>query len=325
MTRRRSGVGHDGSMPFPVDRSAIDAAAEVIDPHVRRTPVINIDAQDFGVDLSLKLELLQHTGSFKPRGAFNRVLTASVPDAGVIAASGGNHALAVAHVATRLGLRAEIFVPDAAPAVKVERLRRFGDSVTVTVGGALYADAHEASMERAEATGALVVHPYDQPEVVAGQGTMARELDEQVPGLDTVLIAVGGGGLVAGAACWFKGSVRIVAVEPDTSCALDAALRAGHPVDVDVSGVASDSLGARRVGDLAFAAASAGVDRVVTVTDDHITEAQRRLWDRVRLVAEPGGAAALAAIVSGAYRPQSGERVAVVVCGANTDPASVAR
>lgn len=308
---------------LPVDHAAIDAAAERLAPHVRRTPVIDVEAEAFGFPVSLKLELLQHTGSFKPRGAFNRVLASEVPEVGLIAASGGNHGLAVAHVATRLGHRAEIFVPEASPAIKVDRLRSFGSQVTVTVGGTLYADAQEASNRRAAETGALVVHPYDQIEVIAGQATMSRELDEQRPGLDTVLVAVGGGGLIAGAACWFAGRVKVVAVEPERSRALHAALEAGAPVDVDVSGLAADSLGARRVGDLAFAAAREAVDHVALVTDDAISEAQRTLWRELRLVAEPGGAAALAAVRSGAYRPDAGERVAVVVCGSNTDPANV--
>lgn len=311
-------------MPLPVTAADIDVVGARIAPYVRRTPVIEIDGDAFGHPVVLKLELLQHTGSFKPRGAFNRALTAEVPAAGLIAASGGNHGLAVAHVATTLGLPAEIFVPEASPAIKVDRLRRYGAGVTVTVTGALYADAHEASTRRVIETGALVVHPYDQPEVVAGQGTMARELDAQVPDLDTVLVAVGGGGLVAGVACWFGARVKVVAVEPDTSCALTAALAAGTPVDVEVSGVAADSLGARRIGQLAFAAAGEAVAEVVTVSDDAIVSAQRRLWDQVRLVAEPGGATALAAVLAGAYVPEPGERVAVVVCGANTAPASVA-
>lgn len=310
---------------LPVDHAAIEAAAERLAGRVRRTPVIDVEPEAFGAPVTLKLELLQHTGSFKPRGAFNRVLSApEIPEVGIIAASGGNHGLAVAHVATRLGLRAEIFVPEASPPIKVERLRSFGPHVTVTVTGALYADAQEASTRRAAATGALVVHPYDQPEVIAGQATMSRELDQQRPGLDAVLIAVGGGGLVAGAACWFADRVRVVAVEPERSRALHAALEAGAPVDVDVAGIASDSLGARRVGDLAFRAATEAVDHVALVTDEAIVDAQRALWRELRLVAEPGGATALAALLSGAYRPMPGERLAVVVCGANTDPTTVA-
>ena len=313
-------------MPLPVSPADVEAAARRIAGLVRRTPVIDVEVavEDTEIPLVLKLELLQHTGSFKPRGAFNRVLSAEVPPVGLIAASGGNHGLAVAHVASRLGLRAEIFVPETAPDIKVERLRSFGSDIVVHLAGELYADAHEASVIRAEETGALVVHPYDQPEVVAGQGTVARELEEQVPGLDTVLVAVGGGGLIGGAAAWFDNRVDVVAVEPETSSALSQALDAGHPVDVHVSGVAADSLGARRVGDIAFAVARRAVARHLTVADQDIVEAQHRLWRDVRLVAEPGGATALAAITSGAYRPTPGERVAVVVCGANTDPATVA-
>ncbi|WP_229023190.1 threonine/serine dehydratase [Actinomarinicola tropica] len=314
-------------MTAPATPDDVAAAARRIEPHVRRTPVLDVEVPTPGGPrrVTLKLELLQVTGSFKVRGAFNRVLSApEVPPVGVIAASGGNHGLAVAHVASTLGLAAEIFVPEASPAAKVDRLRAVGGRVGVTVGGALYADAQEAATRRAAESGALVVHPYDQVEVIAGQGTMSRELEEQAPDVDTILVAVGGGGLIAGAACWFEGRRRIVAVEPATSCALAAALRAGHPVDVEVSGVAADSLGARRVGDLPFAAAQVGVTACLTVSDDEIVRAQRHLWSDVRLVAEPGGATALAALLSGAYVPEPDERVAVVVCGANTDPASVA-
>lgn len=310
-------------MSYPIDPHAIVTAARRLTGHVRRTPTLETEVGAFAAPVTLKLELLQHTGSFKARGAFNRVLTGDVPEAGLIAASGGNHGLAVAHVATTLDLSAEIFVPESSPAAKVDRLRRAGPSVSVTVTAGHYAEAQEASTVRAQATGALVVHPYDQPEVIAGQGTMARELDQQVPGLDTVLVAVGGGGLIAGAACWFRGRVTVVAVEPERSCALHAARAAGRPVDVDVAGVAADSLGARRVGELAFAAAAAGVQESILVGDDAIRDAQRRLWEVCRLVAEPGGATALAAITSGVYRPAPGERVAVVVCGGNTDPATV--
>lgn len=314
-------------MPFPVSTSEIAAAAVRIGPHVRRTPTIDVtlETADGPRAVTLKLELLQSTGSFKVRGAFNRVLSApEIPDSGLIAASGGNHGLAVAHVARTLDLAAEIFVPEASPAAKVDRLRSAGGRVAVHVTGALYADAHEASVARAAETGALVVHPYDQPEVVAGQGTMARELDEQVPDADTVLVAVGGGGLIAGTACWYRDARRIVSVEPERSQALAAAMSAGRPVDVEVGGVAADSLGARRVGDLAHAAAVEGVGAVLTVPEEAIVAAQRILWRELRLVVEPGGATALAALVSGAHRPAPGDRVVVVVCGANTDPTTVA-
>ncbi|MBK5224236.1 MAG: threonine/serine dehydratase [Acidimicrobiia bacterium] len=311
-------------MDLPVHPPDIETAARRIEHHVRRTPVIDVELPGCPTPVALKLELLQHTGSFKPRGAFNRVLSSEVPEVGVIAASGGNHGLAVAYVATRLGHRAEIFVPESSPAIKVDRLRSFGPSVVVEVAGEHYADAQEASTRRAVETDALVVHPYEQVEVIAGQATMAKELTEQVPDVDTVVIAVGGGGLIAGAICWLGDRTRIVAVEPERSSALGAALAAGRPVDVEVGGVSADSLGARRVGDLAFAAARAvGVEHVV-VTDDHIRAAQHHLWRDVRLVAEPGGATALAALLAGRYRPEPGERVAVVVCGANTDPSTVA-
>lgn len=307
-----------------VDRDAIEAAARRVAGRIRETPVIALEGGALGAPapLLLKLESLQHTGSFKPRGALNRILSAEVPAAGVIAASGGNHGAAVAWAARVLGHRAEIFVPEVASPVKVERLRRYGAAVTVT--GATYADARAASDRRAAESGALVVHAYDQPEVVAGQGTLFRELARQVDGLDTVIVAVGGGGLVAGAAAWFAGRVRVIGVEPVRAPTLHAALAAGRPVDVEVGGIAADSLGARRVGDLAFALARAHVERVVLVEDEAIRAAQRALWEAVRVVAEPGGAAALAAVTSGAYRPAAGERVAVVVCGGNTDPASVA-
>jgi threonine dehydratase len=312
-------------MSFPVRPGEIDAAAARLGTLVRRTPTLAVTVPTPVGDreVVLKLELLQHTGSFKPRGAFNRLLSCEVPAAGVIAASGGNHGLAVAHAARHLGLHAEIFVPETTPAAKLDRLLQYGPGVDVVVGGAQYGDAHEASVERARETGALVVHPYDQVEVVCGQGTMAREVEDQVPDIDAVVIAVGGGGLMAGAACWFTDRARVVAVEPATSRALGAALDAGSPIDVAVSGVAADSLGARRIGDLAFAAARAADVTHVEVSDDAIRAAQRFAWDQLRLVVEPGGAASLAALLSGGWVPSPGERVVVVVCGANTDPAHV--
>jgi threonine dehydratase len=307
-----------------IGREDIEAAAERIEGRVRCTPVLRPGPGAFGLDsdLVLKLELLQHTASFKPRGAFNRILSQAVPEAGVIAASGGNHAAAVAHVADALGIRAEIHVPEAAPPIKLQRLARYDVDVVRT--GQLYDDAQAACDRRAAETGALVVHPYDLPEVVAGQGTLARELEAQAPELDTVLVAVGGGGLIGGVASWYRDRARVVAVEPETSRCLGAARDAGEPVDVPVSGLAADSLGARRVGALAFEAARRWVDEAVVVADDDIRAAQRALWDQARLVAEPGGAASLAALLAGAYRPEPGERVGVLVCGGNTDPASVA-
>ena len=307
-----------------IDRAAIEAAAQRIAGHVRRTPVVEVEPGGFGAAgrLVLKLECLQHTGSFKPRGALNRMLSATIPAAGVIAASGGNHGLAVAWAAQRLGYRAEIFVPVISPPIKVARLRELG--AVVNQVGAVYADAFAASQVRQAETGAVVVHAYDQPEVVTGQGTMALELEQQCPDVDTVVVAVGGGGFIGGITAWYGGRTRVVAVEPETSCALHAALAAGEPVDVDVSGVAADSLGARRVGSVAFPILRQHLHQVVLVSDDDIRSAVRRLWRDWRIVAEPGGAAALAAVLSGRYRPAPEERVAVVVCGANCDPATVA-
>lgn len=306
-----------------IGRPEIEAAATRIAPLVRRTPVIELDAATFGTPAPVlfKLECLQHTGSFKPRGAFNRLLSASVPAAGVIAASGGNHGLAVAHAARVLGHRAEIFVPTIATPVKIEGLRALGADVRIV--GANYAEAFAASVERQRESGALVVHAYDQLEVLAGQGTTAREFEQQVGALDTVLVAVGGGGFIGGIAAWFGGRTRVVGVEPETSCALHAALSAGAPVDVEVSGIAADSLGARRVGSSMYPLARAYVERVVLVTDRWIRAAQAALWQTLRIVAEPGGAAATAALLSGGYRPSAGERIGILVCGANCAPGDV--
>ena len=305
----------------------IDAAAARIARHVRKTPVMELAAGTFEgaplpLPLTLKLECLQVTATFKPRGAFNRMLSAMVPASGVIAASGGNHGIATAHVARTLGHRAEIFVPEVTSAAKVAGLKELGAAVTIT--GKVYGDALAASQKRAAETGALVLHAYDQPEILAGQGTVAREFAEQAQGLDTVIVAVGGGGLIGGMAAWYRGKTKLIAVEPRTSRALHAAMEAGKPIDVDVSGVAADSLGARRVGALMFPLAQKFVERVVLVDDAAITAAQKALWCAIRIVAEPGGAAALAAILSGAYTPAQGERVGVLVCGANCDPGSVA-
>ncbi|MHB1217884.1 MAG: threonine/serine dehydratase [Alphaproteobacteria bacterium] len=298
----------------------IERAATRIAPHMRETPVMALERQAFGVAaaVTLKLELLQHTGSFKPRGAFNRILSSQVPTAGVIAASGGNHGLATAFAARSLGHRAEIFVPEISSPVKVARLRGYG--AAVHVGGASYAEAFAASEARVKETGALVVHAYDQPEVLAGQGTVGREFERQAPGLDTILVAVGGGGLIGGVAAWYQGRTRIVGVEPEAAPSLARALEAGAPVNVAVGGVAADSLGAKRVGRLMFSVAQKHVERVVLVADDAIRAAQRALWETLRIAAEPGGATALAALLSGAYKPKTDERVGVLVCGGNVDP-----
>ena len=306
-------------------RDDIVAARDRIAPHVRRTPVLDVAPGTFGVEASLmlKLELLQVSGSFKPRGAFNRMLTADVGPAGVVAASGGNFGLAVGHAARELGHLAEIFVPSTSPATKTDKVRDTGADVRVIEG--YYDDASEAAASRVAETGGVWMHPFDQPAVVAGQGTIGAELTEQVPDADTVLVAVGGGGLIGGIASWFAGDdVRIVGVEPASSRCMQAALDAGKPIDVPVSGRAADSLGPRRVGEIAFAVASAGhVERVVLVDDDAILDAQRALWRELRVFAEPGGAAALAALMCGAYEPAPGERLVVLVCGGNGDTADV--
>ncbi len=300
-------------------REEIAGARERIAPFVRRTPVIALARP--GYELVLKLELLQHTGSFKPRGAFNEMLSAPVPEAGVIAASGGNFGLAVAYAASRLDHRVEIIVPETSPEAKIRRVREQGAKVTVVPG--FYAEASEVSLARATETGARVLHAFDQPAVVAGQGTLGAEIEEEVPDADTVLVAVGGGGLIGGVASWFRGDVRVVGVEPSRCATMTAALEAGEPVDGQVGGVAADSLGAARVGDIAHAAVRDHVDRVVLVEDDAIVQAQRWFWDELRLVVEPGGAAATAALHTGAYRPAAGEQIVSLVCGANCDPATV--
>ena len=306
----------------------IDAAAVRIAPHVRHTPIMRLAAGDLGLNhpVTLKLELLQHAGSFKPRGAFNRILAAreleKMPAAGVIAASGGNHGAAVAYAARALGLTAEIFVPELTPPAKRARIESFGARLVRT--GATYAEALEASRARRAETGAMEVHAYDHPAVLAGQGTTAKEFEHDAPDLTHVLVATGGGGLIGGMAAWYAGRVKVVSVEPSACPALHDALAAGHPVPSPVGGIAADSLGARQVGEKMFPIAAAHVSVAVLVTDDAIREAQRLLWDRLRLVAEPGGATALAALLSGAWTPPAGARVGVLVCGSNTDPASVA-
>jgi len=306
----------------------VDRACCRIEGQVRRTPVIFVEGSLFGLGepVLLKLEMLQQAGSFKPRGAFNRVLGAAasgpLPPDGLIAASGGNHGLAVAHVARQLGILAHIFVPAATSSFKVERIRALGASVTVA--GAMYADAYDACLRHASMSGALFVHAYDQPEVVAGQGTVGLELMAQSE-VDTVLVAVGGGGLAAGVRLGIGPDARLVAVEPERIPTLQAALAAGRPVDVEVSGVAADALGARRIGDLAFEVLAASQVRSVLVSDEAIVQTRQRLWDRLQLVSEHGGATAAAALLSGAYVPEPGERVAVVICGANTDPSDLVR
>jgi threonine dehydratase len=308
-----------------LDRTGIREAAARIAPHIRRTPVIELEPGAFGLPcrVTLKLEQLQLAGSFKPRGAFNRLLSNPIPAAGVIAASGGNHGVAVALAARRLGVPAAIFVPTIASPAKLQRIREEG--AEVVVGGATYAEALAASTARAEASGALVVHAYDQPEVVLGQGTVGLELREQAPGLDCVLVAVGGGGLIGGVALAYQGTgTRIVGVEPRLAPTLHDAMAAGRPVPVAVSGIAADSLGAREAGGLAFEIARRRVERVVLVEDAAVRTAQRALWRELRIVVEPGGSAAFAGLLSGAYPAAPDARVGIVLCGGNTDPGSVA-
>jgi len=302
-----------------ITRTDIEAVYATIAPHIRQTPVISAEGAEFAAAgaLTFKLELLQHASSFKPRGAFVNLLTRDVPAAGVVAASGGNHGAAVAYAARQLGHAAKIFVPTVSSPAKIARIREYG--AEVVVGGDRYADALAASEAWIAESGALAVHAYDQRETLLGQATTALELEAQAHELDTVLVAVGGGGFIGGVASWYGGRVKVIGVEPETSCALHAALAAGRPVDVEVSGIAADSLGARSAGELMFPIAQEHVDHVALVPDAAIREAQELLWNRMRLVAEPGGAAALAALVSGAYRPETDERVGVFVCGGNTD------
>jgi threonine dehydratase len=307
----------------PVTRAAIAAAAARIAPHVRRTPLLNLpDGFGHAGPVSLKLEFLQHAGSFKARGAFNTLLSRPLPAAGVAAASGGNHGAAVALAAGRLGIRARIFVPEIASPAKIAVIRAHG--AEIVVGGARYADAQEACDAYVAASGALRVHPFDAEATIEGQGTVGLEWEEDGPALDTILVAVGGGGLISGVASWYSGRVRVVGVEPEGSRALDAALAAGGPVDVEVNSIAADSLGAKNTGDLVYRICRATVDRVALVSDAAIRQAQASLWRDLRIAAEPGGAAALAALQSGAYRAAQGERIGVLLCGANVDLASLA-
>ncbi len=307
-----------------VSRADIAAAASRIASHVRHTPVLRVSGVELGVPcpVTLKLELLQHAGSFKPRGAFNRLLSDRLPEAGVIAASGGNHGAAVAYAARALGVPAEIFVPVLTPAAKVARIASYGAQVVQT--GETYAEALAASRLRQSETGALEVHAYDHPAVLAGQGTVAREFERDAPEVTHVLVATGGGGLIGGMAAWYAGGTQVISVEPETCPALHDALDAGRPLDAPVGGIAADSLGARQVGALMFPLAQRYVSDAVLVPDTAIAAAQRLLWDRFRLVAEPGGATALAGLLSGAFVPPDGAHVGVLVCGGNTDPAKVA-
>ena len=306
-------------MSLAVNRADIERVYPIIAPHTRRTPIVTVSGADFGLApflLTLKLEQLQHAGSFKTRGAFTNLLTRNPPAAGVVAASGGNHGAAVAYAAMKLGMPARIFVPTVSSPAKIDRIRSYGADLTVV--GERYAEALAASIEWTKSSGAMPVHAFDQAETMMGAGTLALEFEQQAPELDTVLVAVGGGGLIGGIAAWYASQTRVVAVEPDGAPTLDYALKAGKPVDAPTGSVAADSLAPKRVGELMFPIAQAHIARVVLVTDEAIRSAQRMLWDRLRLVAEPGGCTALAAVLSGAYQPAEGERVGVVISGANT-------
>ena len=299
-----------------IDRDTIARAAHRIAPFVRRTPVMEVDVAGVALPVTLKLELFQHSGSFKARGAFNNLADAPVTSAGVATASGGNHGAAVAYAARALGHRARIFVPEIASPAKVARIASYGAEIVQR--GPAYPDALALCEAHIASTGALSLHAYDSEATLQGQGTLGRELEDQAPGLDTVLVAVGGGGLIGGIAAWYQSSVKVVGVEPRTCNTLHAALAAGDRVAVTPSGLATDSLGASTVGRLMFDIARDHVAEVVLVSDDDIRAAQRHLWLNQQLVTEPGGAAAVAALLSGAYQPEKDERVGVIVCGANT-------
>ena len=302
-----------------ITRERIAATEAAIRRYIRHTPLLTSDMADFGLSpgpLTFKLEMLQHSGSFKARGAFANLLLRETPATGVVAASGGNHGVAVAYATQQLSVPATIFVPDITSPAKAERIRGYG--ARLIFAGTRYADALAASEVHVAQTGAMPVHAYDQKETLLGQGTVGMELEQDAPDIDTLLVAVGGGGLIGGIAAWYGGRTRIVAVEPEQSPTLHPAFEAGQPVDAPAGGIAADSLAPRRVGALMFPIARAHVERVVLVSDDAIRQAQAALWSTLRVVAEPGGAAAFAALLSGRYRPAANERVAVVICGANT-------
>ncbi|MBZ5536287.1 MAG: threonine/serine dehydratase [Acidobacteriia bacterium] len=306
--------------PRAIEQEEIRSVEHLIRPHIRRTPAMEISGAEVGLapnPVVLKLELFQHTGSFKVRGAFTNMLRREVPPAGVVAASGGNHGVAVAYAAMKLGKPARIFVPEVASPSKQKLIRALGADLVVT--GERYADALAASEEWVKNSGALAIHAYDQRETLLGQGTLGLEFQQQDSSLDSLLVAVGGGGLIGGIAAWYAGGIKLIAVEPEEAPTLEWALKAGRPVDAPAGGIAADSLAPKRVGELMFPIAQKYVQSVVLVSDESIVRAQQVLWDHVRIVAEPGGAAVLAALVSGRYSPEPGERVGMVICGGNTD------
>jgi threonine dehydratase len=309
-----------------IDRGQIAVAYGRIREHIRRTPILAMDGQDLGLDavpVVLKLELFQHSGSFKARGALTNLMTRDVPGAGVVAASGGNHGVAVAFAAQKFKVPARIFIPSIASPAKRQRIEEYG--ANLVIAGESYADSLEASKVWQEKSGAMSIHAFDQRETLLGQGTVGLELEEQAPELDTLLVGVGGGGLIGGIAAWYQGKIKIVGVEPETAPTLTKALEAGCPVDAEAGGIAADSLAPRRVGELMFPIAQRFVDRVLLVSDEDIFGAQEKLWQAARVAAEPGGAAGLAALSSRKYIPVQGERVGVVICGGNTTAVDFAK
>ncbi|HEY2629971.1 MAG TPA: threonine/serine dehydratase [Usitatibacter sp.] len=302
-----------------LDEAPIRGAYSRISPYIRKTPVIEVDGADFGLPgrrIVFKLEFLQHAGSFKTRGAFNQMLTREIGPAGVVAASGGNHGAATAFAAMKTKHPATIFIPTVASPAKMEQIRSYG--ARLEVGGDRYADALQASEAFVAQSKATAIHAYDQYETLQGQATVGLEFESQAPKLDALLVAVGGGGLVGGIAAWYRGRVPVIGVEPEAAPTLTRALEAGEPVDAPAGGVAADSLAPKRVGSLMFPIAKEYMKGTVLVTDDAIREAQHALWKTLRIVAEPGGAAAVAAIISGAWKPGSEKTIGVLLCGANT-------
>lgn len=308
-------------MDLEVTRDDIESAATRIGPHVRHTPILELgDPFDLGFRLSLKLEHLQLMGSFKTRGAFSVLTAREIPNAGVAAASGGNFGIAIAHACSQLGYRARVFVPETSPVEKIDRITDQGAEVRVIPG---YYDASLAECRRfIEETGAFAAHAYDQAEVVAGQGTVALEITRQLPDVDAIVVAVGGGGLIGGIASWCRDDVEVVAAEPERCQSLHAARAAGHPVRVEVGGVAASSLGAESVGEIPWHANRWIADSVL-VTDEDIVEAQRWIWRNTRLVVEPAAATTVAALMTSVFQPGAGRHVVAVLSGANVDPATI--
>ena len=299
-----------------LNRTAITQAAKRIAPFIRKTPVMDIIVPGIDKPVCLKLELFQHTGSFKPRGAFNNLVGAKITKAGIAAASGGNHGAAVAYAAKTLGIAARIFVPTISSPAKVARIAGYG--ATIVQEGANYQAAVGLCQDYVRESGAMNIHAYDMETTLAGQGTLARELEEQAPDLDKILVAVGGGGLIGGTATWYQSKSKVIGIEPETCNCLSAALAAGSTININPAGLAADSLGASSAGSLMFPIAQKYVSHVALVSDADIRNAQRYLWTNAQIVTEPGGAAAFAALLSGAYKPAKNERVGVIVCGANT-------